>query len=152
MRTWRTPVSAAPIVVCLSLLVGGVACTYDTERPEIAEAPTDVEVGAAQAATDVVDAEEVTAAAAREYCTYRVLTAVGDDCGVFAQNALICVDCPSNGTCPGAAGGRSAYRYLTADGEVRCRGEWAKRFKVNDPDDCLDCPPGGNRGFEFAGR
>jgi hypothetical protein len=72
---------------------------------------------------------------------------------VFATGALICVDCPEDDSCPGVAGGRSRYRYLDAEGEVKCSGEWAKRFAVGKPDACLDCPvPPGNRGFEFVDR
>ncbi len=100
---------------------------------------------------DIIQTDEVTQdRAAALYCTYRVVTANGPNCGPFAPGALICVDCPSSQSCPGAAGGRSMYRLLDRDGNVLCEGEWAKRFNTGQPNACLDCPiPPGIPGFQF---
>lgn len=88
----------------------------------------------------------------KTYCTYRVVSVQGDeDCKAqFPTDALICVDCPGNASCPGPAGRSSTFRYLV-NGAVRCTGVWAKRFDTEHPDSCLTCPdPPGKKGFEFV--
>jgi hypothetical protein len=169
-RLRRFALTAATVAI-VALAASPLGCAREEEPPpEVEVGEPEVEVGEPEAEVDEADSEvaadpdlapiDVTHAVAvavaqtaeAEYCTYRVVTAEGPDCGVFAPNALICVDCPANRTCPGTAGGRSAYRYLDADGNVRCSGEWAKRFKVDDPDACLDCPRGGEQGFELVAR
>jgi hypothetical protein len=145
MSNLRSVSWTVTVLVCVVLVGVGIACKSSGRGSGYS---------GSSAPTDVTDAVEVSARApGRDYCTYRVVTAQGPDCGVFRPGALICVDCPARPSCPGAAGGRSRYRYVDREGEEKCRGEWAKRFDVNDPDACIDCPiPPGNPGFEFVNR
>ncbi|HEX2162728.1 MAG TPA: hypothetical protein VHM02_02145 [Thermoanaerobaculia bacterium] len=148
----RRGACAIAALAALLLLAGGT-CPAPQERPpdEMAEAPENVPADPEIPPIQVTDAAEAVAAAAESrFCGYRVLTAAGPRCGVYRQNALICVDCPSSATCPGPSSGRSLYEYRDAADRVLCSGEWVKVLNQIVPDGCIRCPDGGRSGFVFV--
>lgn len=80
------------------------------------------------------------------YCVYLI---VNSSCRMFQPGDVICIDCPDSKTCPTPAGEQGNWEYVDADGNVVCRGTWARRFDLDNPDACIVCD-GGKTGYEFV--
>ncbi len=87
----------------------------------------------------------------REYCRYVIATAAGPNCGTWARNTIICVDCPNGGRCPGVdPPAMSGYQVVDANGVVQCQGQWVRSVNLADPGACIRGCPGGEDGYVFV--